>query len=403
MTPAAAPVRTGLLAILTGLLFSVGPAMVDLSLPAIPLIQQAIGTAALRAELNLTVVFFGMAIAQLVFGAVADRYGRRRPLLIGLTVYCLAALGAAFAPDMVTFLGARLLQSLAYGVAIVMARSAVVDVCDERSTARVFSTAIMMMSLTSVIAPSVGGALLEIWNWRAIFLAMCAFGAVGLSAAALWLPETLPAERRSEAPFARVFSTYGSLLGQRRFLACALVGACAVTYQFSYNTGAPAVVIEHYGLQPSTAGLVFSIIAISMAISSQVNAFALKWHSPERLMTLGVLASVLGSAVLFINVFTGVGGIQVFVGALFVVMATIGFIAGNSMAAAISSAGNKAGAASALVGVVQFLWGTVGSAIIGVYHDAEGRPMAVVIVALGLTALVICLRMRARSPTYASA
>src|SRR6185369_6136195 len=128
------PIRTGLLAIVTGLMFTIGPSMVDLSLPALPLIQQSIGTSALRAELSLTVVFLGLALAQLIFGAFADRWGRRRPLLIGMAGYCCAALAAAFAPDMVTFLIARLIQAVCYGVAIVLARSAVVDISDERST-----------------------------------------------------------------------------------------------------------------------------------------------------------------------------------------------------------------------------------------------------------------------------
>lgn len=396
-------IRPGVLALLTGLMFSVGPSMVDLSLPAIPVIQRAIGTPALRAELSLTAVFFGMAIAQFLFGAVADRYGRRRPLLIGMLIYCLATLAAAFAPDIQTFLAVRLIQALSYGVAIVLARSAVVDVSDERGSARVFSTAIMLMSLTSVVAPAIGGALLGLWSWRAVFLAMSAFGALAMIAISLWLPETLPSIRRSSVPFRRVLSTYGSLLKQGRFAACALIGACAVTFQFTYNTGAPAVVVEHYGLQPATAGVIFSVIAVSMALSSQVNAFLLKWRPPVQLMTFGVSLSVVCAAVLLLNVLTSVGGVVVFVGTLFVLMATIGFIAGNAMAGAISSAGHQAGAASALVGVVQFVIGTVGSAIVGIFHDAEGRPMSVVIAALSLIALGISLRMRSAAATYASA
>jgi len=396
------PIRTGLLAIVTGLMFTIGPSMVDLSLPALPLIQQSIGTSALRAELSLTVVFLGLALAQLIFGAFADRWGRRRPLLIGMAGYCCAALAAAFAPDMVTFLIARLIQAVCYGVAIVLARSAVVDISDERSTARVFSTAIMFMALMSVIAPAVGGALLAIWSWRAIFLVMSAFGAIVMLAVAACLPETLSPERRTRLPVSRVFSTYGGLLRQGRFAACAIIGACAVTYQFTYNTGAPAVVVEHYGLQPATAGLIFSVIAISTALASQLNSWLLRWRTPSQMMSLGVTLSVVCSAVLLTNVLTGVGGVAMFVVTLFVLMATIGLIAANAMAGAISSAGHQAGAASALVGVVQFVFGTVSSAIVGVFHNAQGRPMALVIMALSLIALAISMRTRSQPSTFAS-
>jgi MFS transporter, DHA1 family, multidrug resistance protein len=392
--PSGQLVRTGVLAVLTGLMFSVGPVTVDLSLPSMPAMQHAIGSAHARIEFTLTLLFFGLAASQFVVGAIADRYGRRTLILSGLAVYCAGAALAFFSATFVIFAAARLLQALGFGVAVMLIRSAVSDVCDHRRTASVFSTAVTMVSLASVIAPTIGGQLLTHFGWRSVFLGMAAFGLLTLCAVAAWLPETLPRARRTDGSFSRVFGTYGRLLRDRRFVAFAVVGAAAAAYQFTYNTGAPSVLIEHYHLPVQTTGLLFSVIAVSTACASQLSAFLLKWFDPDRIMNTAVIVSVITSAALVASAFTGLGGVPALIASLFVVISTIGFIMGNSMAGAMSSGGAHAGAASALVGVMQFLFGTIGSALVGFFPDILGRPMATVI---GLfSALALCMVLLVR-------
>lgn len=387
-------VRTGILALLSGLMFAVGPTTVDLSLPSMPSIQHDIGTGHMRVELTLTLLLLGLTVTQFIFGAIADRYGRRRTILIALVIYSLAALGASFAGNLLMFSLARLGQALGFGVAVVLIRSAVVDISDERRTAGIFSTAVTIVSLATVVAPSVGGQILSHFGWRAVFLAMSAVGALVFVAVAFLLPETLPLERRTVVKFSKVFSTYGRLLSNRRFAAFAAIGACAATFQFTYNTGGPTVVIEHYHVTAGTAGFLFSLIAVSTAVASQLNAVLVKWLDPDRILGLAVLLSVVASAALLGSVFTDVGGVAGLVVSLFILISTVGFIMGNSMAGAISSAGDQAGAASALVGVLQFLFGTVGSGIVGLIPDTAGRTMGVVVGLLSLVAVVMMMRIR---------
>jgi len=378
------------LVLLTSLLFSIGPLTVDLTLPALPTLQAAIGSADLRVELTLTTVFFGMALSQFVFGAIADRYGRRWLLVGALLGYVAGSLAAAAAHSMLQFAGARLLQALSYGVVVVLARSIVVDVCDERNAARVFSVAIMAMSLVAVSAPFAGGQLLERFGWQSAFYTMVTAGLLAVLCTLLLLPETASKQRQS-AGLANAVSAYRRLLGNTRFVTFAAIGACAIALQFSYNTGAPAVFIQHYGLTPSHAGLLLSIIALSMAFAAPVNALLLKWFAPERLMRAAVIVSVLASFALLGVVFTD-AGTTAFTAVLFVLIAVPGFVGGNSMAGAISSAGSQAGAASGLVGVMQFVLGTIGSACIGAFGDASGRVMAIVLVLLSLGALAMTMR-----------
>ena len=398
---------TGRLALLTALLFATGPVTVDLSLPAMPSIQNAIASSGMRVELTLTLLFLGLTLSQLVYGAAADRFGRRKPLVAGLIVYSIASVAAAFAPNLIAFGLARLIQAFAYGVAVVTIRSAVVDVCDERRTARVFSVAITAVSVAAVVSPALGGRLLDTFGWQSIFVAMGAFGLLTLVAVMLLLPETFPPARRSSAGLSSALSTYGTLLRNRRFTAFAVICATAAAFQLTYNTGSPAVAIDHYGMSPSAAGLLFSIIALSTALSAQVNALLLKWFSLERLVHAGVAIGLLASAALLVSVFSGLGGVTGLTVALFALIASLGFLMGNGMAAAISSAGAQAGAASALVGVMQFLFGTVGSGIVGLVPDAAGRPMGVVIATLALLALLMtawarpATRSRTEAPAHA--
>jgi DHA1 family bicyclomycin/chloramphenicol resistance-like MFS transporter len=387
-------VRTGILALLSGLMFAIGPTTVDFSLPSMPSIQHDIGTAHMRVELTLTLLLLGLTVTQFVFGAIADRYGRRRTILTALVIYCLAAVGASLADNLVMFSVARLGQAVGFGIAVALIRSAVVDISDERRTAGIFSTAVTIVSLATVAAPTVGGLIFTHTGWRTVFLCMGAFGALVFLAVLTLLPETHPSSRRSVVKFANVFSTYGRLLSNRRFAAFAAIGACAAAFQFTYNTGGPTVVIEHYHLSAATAGFLFSLIAVSTAAASQLNALLVKWLDPDRILGLAVLLSVVASVALLVSVFTGAGGVAGLVICLFVLISTVGFIMGNSMAGAISSAGDQAGAASALVGALQFLFGTIGSGIVGLIPDTAGRTMGVVIGLLSLTAVVMVLRIR---------
>jgi DHA1 family bicyclomycin/chloramphenicol resistance-like MFS transporter len=385
---------TGKLILITSLLFSVGPLTVDLSLPGLAAIQSDIGVSNLRVELTLSLVFLGMALSQLLFGTVADRLGRRVPLIVAMCVYVVGSVVAMTARSMPLFAGARLLQALAYGVAVVLARSGVVDVCDERRSAKVFSTALMVMSLAGVLAPALGGQILTYANWRWLPAVMAVFGTVCVLAIAILLPETLPSARRSQNVDIKVLTLYGQVLSNTRFVGFALIGACAVASQFTYSTGAPAVLLEHFTMNPVVTGLWLSAIALSMALASQLNALLLRWRDPEWVMSRAVLAGLVCGIALTITTLTGYGATPGFLISLFGLGAAIGLTMPNAMAAAMTSVGPRAGAASALIGVMQFTLGSIGSAAVGAFHYSGGELMAVVILAFTAFGFLISARRR---------
>jgi DHA1 family bicyclomycin/chloramphenicol resistance-like MFS transporter len=191
-----------------------------------------------------------------------------------------------------------------------------------------------------------------------------------------------------------MLGTYGRLLRNRRFVAFAIVAAGTVACQFSYNTGGPAILIEHYAIRAETAGILLSAIALSTALAAQLNVFLLRSLTPERVMLGAIALLVLAAVALVLATLTGVGGPTGVVAILFLLLATPGLIVGNAMAAAISSAGDRAGAASALLGVLQFIFGTVGSGIVGYLHDPSGSVLGAVVLLLSIATLAIALRVR---------
>ncbi len=398
VSPPHPAVGTGTLTLLTGLLFAIGPVTVDLSLPALPEIQRAVGGGALRVELTLTLLFLGLALTQLVYGIFADRWGRRWPLMVGLVLYIVGSAIAMLAGDMTGIAVARGIQAVGYGLVIVLIRSAVADVCDARATARVFSVAILLMSVIAVVAPAVGGQLLLHLGWRSVFATMGATGLAALLLTAALLPETQLVGLRSRVPWSAILSAYGELLRNPAFIAYAFIASGAVACQFSYNTGGPSMFIEHFGLTADRAGLVLSGIALSTAAGAQANVLLLRFMSPEQVMRWTAAVLTVAALLLLAVLMSGVGGLPAVVVLLFVIISTPGFITGNAMAAALSTAGAGAGAASALSGVMQFVLGSIGSAVIGSAHNTTGTVMGTVILALSLMTLLVVSWARTSSP-----
>ncbi len=256
------------------------------------------------------------------------------------------------------------------------------------------------MSLSSVIAPAVGGQILVHIGWRAVFLVMAAAGGASLGLTAVLLPETQPAARRSRQRIGAVFATYAGLLRSGRIAAFAIAAGGAVACQFSFNTAGPSILIEFYHLSPATAGWLLSLIALSTAAAAQVNMLILRRASPEGLMLTAVAVLVGAAVALMVVTFGHIGGVTLLACVLFVLAAVPGVIVPNAMAAAISSAGDQAGAASALIGVMQFLMGTIGSGIVGYLHDPSGRVFSCVVLVLSVATLGCALGGR-RAPLSA--
>jgi DHA1 family bicyclomycin/chloramphenicol resistance-like MFS transporter len=366
----------------------------DMYLPALPEVTGALHTSAATAQLTLTACLAGMALGQLAVGPMSDKWGRRRPLLIGLLLYIAATAVCALAPTAPLLIGFRLVQGLAGAAGIVIARAVVRDLYDGVEMARFFSTLMLISGVAPIVAPLIGGQVLRITDWRGIFVVLTA---VGIALTALvWkgLPETLAPERRHSGGTAEALRTMRGLLADRVFTGYMIAGGFVFAALFAYISASPFVVQEIYGASPQTFSLLFGINSVGLIAVGQINGKLLVGRvSLDKALAVGLCVIALASAALLLmatGVFGDVGLVPIAAG-LFVLMSAMGLAMPNTNALALMRTPHAAGSASALLGTSSFLVGAIASPLVGIAGEGTAVPMAVVQLACALAAVACFL------------
>jgi DHA1 family bicyclomycin/chloramphenicol resistance-like MFS transporter len=372
------------LPLILGALAAIGPFSIDMYLPALPAIGAALAASPGAVQGTLALYFLGLACGQVLYGPLADRHGRRAPLFVGLALYTAAALACALAPDIQALTAARLLQALGGCAGMVIARAVVRDVTDERGAVRLMAQLMLVMGVAPVIAPMVGGALLPVFGWRGIFALLAVYGATLLTVIALFLPETLPPERRRRDGVPAVLRVWRGLLGNRRFLGHALTGGCIIGGLFAYISGSPFVLMELYGVPAGQYGLYFGANALGIMAAGQVIGRLAQRIPPARLLRVVIWVPPLAGIALVLAATTGFGGFPGLLVALFGYVAMIGAVMPLTTALGMGPHGAVAGSASALMGTLQFGIGAGVGAVLGAMQDGTAVPMAVVIAGCGV-------------------
>ncbi|MEU3922180.1 Bcr/CflA family multidrug efflux MFS transporter [Streptomyces sp. NPDC029004] len=383
--------RVGLLVTLVlGGLTALPPLSMDMYLPALPAVTRSLGAPAATVQLTLTACLAGMALGQLVVGPMSDKWGRRRPLLVGMIVYVAATAVCALAPTVDMLIGFRLLQGLAGAAGIVIARAVVRDLYDGVEMARFFSTLMLISGVAPIIAPLIGGQVLRITDWRGIFVVLTAVGILLTLVVAKWLHETLPPERRHGGGVGEALRTMRGLLADRVFTGYTLTGGLAFATLFAYISASPFVVQEIYGASPQTFSLLFGVNSVGLITLGQINGKVLVGRvSLDKALGLGLGVVMLAATALLLmtsGVFGKVGLLPVAVG-LFVLMSAMGLVMPNTNALALLRTPHAAGSASALIGTSAFLIGAIASPLVGIAGEQTAVPMAVVQLTCALGAL----------------
>ncbi|MGW7038104.1 Bcr/CflA family multidrug efflux MFS transporter [Streptomyces zaomyceticus] len=394
-TAATAARRTGLLVTLVlGGLTALPPLSMDMYLPALPEVTGALNAPAATVQLTLTACLAGMALGQLVVGPMSDKWGRRRPLLIGMIVYVLATAVCALAPTAELLIGFRLLQGLAGAAGIVIARAVVRDLYDGVEMARFFSTLMLISGVAPIIAPLIGGQILRITDWRGVFHVLAVIGVLLTLVVWRFLGETLPAERRHEGGVGEALRTMKGLLADRVFTGYMLTGGLAFAALFAYISASPFVVQEIYGASPQTFSLLFGLNSVGLVAVGQINGKLLIGRvSLDKALGWGlgiILVSALALLLMTSGVFGEVGLFPVAAG-LFVLMSAMGLAMPNTNAQALMRTPHAAGSASALLGTTSFLVGAVASPLVGIAGEHTAVPMALVQLTCAVLALACFL------------
>ncbi|WP_028620159.1 multidrug effflux MFS transporter [Pseudomonas sp. Ant30-3] len=364
--------------LILGALSAFGPLAIDFYLPAFPTMALAFGTDEAHVQLTLAAYFLGLSIGQLLYGPVADRFGRRIPLLAGVGLFTAASLACAYAPNLEWLIAARFIQALGGCAGMVISRAIVSDKCDAVGSAKVFSQLMLVMGLAPILAPMLGGLLVNTTGWQSIFLALTGFSALAALAVALGLPESMPADAPRQ-PLSGALRQYGRLLSDPIFLGHALTGGIAIAGMFAYITGSPFVFIKLYGVPAEHFGWLFGTNAAGFILVAQINARMLAKRGPAFLLVRAVWVYLVAALALLVVSSLHTEQLWPLLVPLFICMASLGCILPNASACAMNGQGARAGSASALLGCLQFSVAAGAAWLVGFLYDGTAVPMAMVI------------------------
>ncbi|MBD8100650.1 multidrug effflux MFS transporter [Pseudomonas fluorescens] len=376
--------------LILGALSAFAPLAIDFYLPGFPAIASAFATDEKHVQLTLAVYFGGLAIGQLIYGPLADRFGRRVPLLSGVTLFTLASFACAYAPSLEWLIGARFVQALGGCAGMVISRAVVSDKCDAVGSAKVYSQLMLVTGLAPILAPLAGGLMVGLWGWQSIFLALSLFSVMAAIAVAVGLPETFPAHQPRQ-PLSGSLRRYGALLSDRVYLGYALTGGISIAGMFAYIAGSPFVFIKLYGVPAEHYGWLFGSNAAGFILVAQLNARLLAKRGPAFLLSRTVWVYVAAALTLLGIAALRTEALWPLLVPLFICIASLGCILPNTSACAMNGQGARAGSASALLGCIQFGVAAGAASLVGVLHDGTAMPMAMVISLCGVLAVTIAM------------
>lgn len=362
---------------------------IDMYLPAFPSVAQEFGVSAGKVQQTLSVFLIGLAVGQAIYGPLLDRFGRRRPLLIGLLIFVAGSVLAATAANLEWLLVARFLQALGAAAGLVAPRAIVSDVYTVSESSKVFSVLMQVMMIAPILAPVIGGFLLGHGGWRVIFWTLAFIGAL----VALWgwkaIAETLATTTRTRLNASSIAHSYWRQCTNRPFFAYALAGGFILGSLFTYISSSPFVLIQHFGMTPVHFSYFFASNAIGLVLAGQLSIWMLRRFAERQILLLGIAVHALAGAALFMVASTGGTSLWWYGGLLAASIWALGLTFGNLTALTMAQAGDQAGVASALMGTLQYLV----SACVGLLVSLAVPgllPLPLAIIGCGALAGVCC-------------
>jgi DHA1 family bicyclomycin/chloramphenicol resistance-like MFS transporter len=385
------------IATLLAVLTVFGPLSMDLYLPVLPALAEDLGSTASAAQLTMTTCLIGLAFGQLIAGPLSDRFGRRRPLLVGLVVYTAASALCAASPTIVALVVCRLVQGLAGGVGLVIAQAAGRDIYDGPRLTRFYGRIVVLSGLAAVVAPVVGGALASVMGWRGFFVVLTVIGV--LVSLAVWtgFGETLSTSARVPAERGAMRRHAVALARDRLFVGATVSSALTSAAYFAYLAGAPFLLQHVFELVPTQYALVFGVNAAGFAAAGFTAGRTAERWSERGVFAAGLVVIGLGGVLLGVTALSG-PSLPLAMVAFFLVSAGAAAVSPPSTTLALVDHPQRAGTASSVLGLARFAAGGVAAPLVGLGGDGDSTALAVVVlVSSALATVVFCWLVRGRS------
>lgn len=370
---------------------AVGPVSIDMYLPGFPAIEREFQEQGV--EVTMAAFIVGIAIGQLFYGPISDRFGRKPPLYVGFSVYMLGALGCALAANMTMLTVMRVVQALGGCAGLVIGRAIVRDRCEPHDAARAFTTLTMIVALGPVFAPAVGGVVVTYFGWRATFVVQAALALTLMLTMHRVLRES-NVIRDPSVSFSDILRHYARLSRDSRFMALSLLLGFSMASMFCYVTGAPTVITQNYGLSAQQFGLLIGLNGLAFMSASVLNMRALRTLTPAQVMSRYVWASpLLGFALLILSLLFDLP-LWAVVSLQLLFFLSVGRVSPNVSALALAPHGRSAGTASALMGATQSALTTCAGIAVAIFNNGTVHTLAAIMATGASLALVCYLSIR---------
>ena len=377
------------LILILGFLTAIGPLSIDMYLPAFPDIAKSLHSSVAQITLSLSSFFIGISVGQLFYGPLLERFGRKKPLYAGLCIYLLASVGCAFAASVNALIGLRLLQALGGCVGMVASRAMVRDLFDVKENAKIFSTLMLVVAVSPIIAPTLGGYITAALGWHYVFVMLIIIGVLILTGVYFLLPETKKPDPGFSLKPVSIIKSYATVIIHPQFYTYALTAAVSAAAIYAYIGGSPHVFMEIYKVNEKQYGWIFALIAMGLIGASQLNSVLLKNYTSEQIIEVALTCqAIIGIVMALISLF-GWGDLFITIFFIFIFLCCQGFVFPNASALSLASFGHNAGSASALLGSIQMGIGAGTSALVSLLQNHTPLPMTGVMACCAIAALSV--------------
>jgi DHA1 family bicyclomycin/chloramphenicol resistance-like MFS transporter len=377
--------------LILGALTSVSPFSIDMYLPAFSMIASDFQTTPARISLSVTSYFIGIALGQLLYGPLLDRFGRKKPLYVGLVLYIITCIGCMLSQTIEALIVFRFIQALGGCVAMVAAMTMVRDFFPVEESLNIFSLLILILGVSPLLAPTAGGYITVWFGWQAVFIVLAVLVLVILIIAFLFLPAGRKPDPTISLKAKPMILTFAGILKEPQFYTYSLAGALSFATLFIYVAGSPVIFMQRFHVSPEVYGGLFALLSVGFIGGSQLNRLLSRKYSSQTIFRSALIGQVITAAIFLTGSYYNWFGLVSTLIIFFIILACIGILNPNAQALALAPFTKNVGSASALIGFIQLGIAGLASAGVGLFNTSDSVPIVALLAGLSFLSLLVLL------------